>query len=143
MRGNAQELTDLFEVVEERIVRLRELRGSRYSGKSLAQLQSEFGGFRSPELSAAAWDRLSRSALGEQADPELLRDAFYLYEANTQLKSLDDRVKNLVFSELYFSPDRAPLAIDIAERIMEQQLSWAGILLPQDDAFLSTDASDP
>lgn len=142
VQGNAQELNELFEVVGERVIRLRELRSDRYSGMSLAQIQSEFGGFRSPEFSSAAWDRLSRSALGEKADPDLLRDAFYLYEANTQLKSLDDQVKSLVFSELYFSPHRARLAIDIAERIMEQQLSWAGILLPRYEAFLSAHASD-
>ena len=137
VRENIDELRDLNDVVSERVARLRGIQIEREEGVSLAQVQSQFGGFRTPEFNSAAWDRLSGSGLAEQADPDLLRDAFYLYEGNAQLKSLEEEMKDLVFSEVYFLPNRTQVAIEISERIMEQQLSWARILIPEYEEFLS------
>jgi hypothetical protein len=96
---NAEELKDLQEVVTERLALLRELRSAISTERSLAELVPQFGGFRTPDFNNAAWDRLSRSSLGESADPDLLRDAFYLYEWNEQFEALDGEINDLVFSE--------------------------------------------
>jgi hypothetical protein len=50
---------------------------------------------------------------------------------------LNGKVSDLVFSELFFSPERVGVASAIAERIMQQQMSWARQLLPRYDEFLA------
>lgn len=134
---NRGELRELAEVVSGRLDLLLGQRAAVRPGTSLAGLVGEFGGFRTAEFSDAAWDRLSRSRLGEMADPDLLRDAFYLYEWNAQFEDLNGKISDLVFSELFFSPERFGVASAIAERIMRQQMSWARQLLPRYDEFLA------
>lgn len=134
---NREELQELVKVVSSRLDLLLQQRAEIPPGTSLAELVGEFGGFRTADFSDAAWDRLSRSYLGEMADADLLRDAFYLYEWNGQFEDLNGKISDLVFSELFFSPERAGAASDIAERIMRQQLSWAKDLIPRYDDFLA------
>jgi len=133
---NREELQELVEVVSSRLDLLLQQRAEIPPGTSLAELVGEFGGFRTADFSDAAWDRLSRSYLGEMADADLLRDAFYLYEWNGQFEDLNGKISDLVFSELFFSPERFGVASAIAERIMRQQMTWARQLLPNYDEFL-------
>jgi hypothetical protein len=133
---NQAELREMVEVVSDRLGRLRELRSNRSSDANLARLAPDFGGFRTAELSDGAWDRLSRSSLGDLVDQDFLRAAFNLYEWNEQLEVLNAEIRDLVFSELYFSPAKVGVALDISERIMEQQLTWAEQLGARYDEFL-------
>ena len=135
---NRAELMDLEEAVSGRLSLLQQQRFGLQHGTSLADRMAEFGGFRTADFSDAAWDRLSRSYLGDSADPDLLRDAFYLYEWNAQFESLNGEINDLVFSEIFFTADKATVAIDISEWIMNQQLSWARELMVRYDDFLET-----
>ena len=125
------------DVVYERLERLRALRDDAPGDVALAGLMSRFTGYRIPDLSEGAWERLSRSDLAGSVDPELLAEAFYIYRWNRQFEELEDEINRLVYSELFYLPERRATAIAISERIMEQRLSWADQLLPQYESFLS------
>ena len=137
VRQNQQELESLSEVVSTRVVLLRQQRDALEPGIALSGAVGGFGGFRTADFSDAAWARLSRSQLGESADPDLLRDAFFLYEWNAQFEGLNEEINDLVFSELFFSPGKVAVALDISERIMDQQLAWAAGLLARYEEFLA------
>ncbi len=133
---NLAEMQELETVVRERLGHLRQLRDEGVRG-SLADLVGRFTGYRTPELSAAAWNRLSGGGLADVVDPELMAEAFYLYEWNEQFAQLDREVNRLIYSELFYVPERRETAIAISERIMEQQLSWAALAIPEYEAFLA------
>ena len=134
---NLAELRDLQEVVQERVGYLRALREEKTPG-SLAELVGRFEGYRTPDLSGAAWTRLSTSDLADAVDPQLMADAFYVYEWNRQFDQLEREINRLVYSELFYSPEAAPTAIAISERIMQQQLAWVAPAIPQLEAFLES-----
>lgn len=133
---NLGEMRGLQHVASERLDSLRALRDAP-PDLGLSDLIGRFYGFRTPDLSEAAWERLSTSQLADSVDPELLSAAFYLYEWNHQFDRLDDQINRLVYSEIYYLPERRPTAIDVSERIMEQQLSWAAQAIPMFEAFLA------
>ena len=134
---NLDELQDLVDVVTDRLERLRALRDERPTGRPLSDLVDRFAGYRTPELSSAAWERLSGSQLADWVDPEVLEAAFYLYERIEAFDSLDGEINRLVFGDSYFDPLSTATAIAISERIMEQQLVWAAELIPRHEQFLS------
>jgi hypothetical protein len=135
-RQNLLEIEDLVEVVEGRLGQLRALEDDVPANAGLSDLIGRFRGYRSPELNEAAWLRLSGSSLADAVDPTFLTEAFYLYEWNHQYTQLDREISRLVYSELFYLPDRRSTAIRISERIMEQQLSWASELIPRYQRFL-------
>jgi hypothetical protein len=92
---------------------------------------SAFHGYRTPDLSEAAWLQLAGSTLADNVDPDFLMEAFYLYEWNGQYEQLEREITRLVYRELFYPPDRRSTAIRMSERIMEQQLSWADRLIPR------------
>jgi len=137
VRQNLVELQDLTEVVTERLERLRGLRDEEPEGLPLAELVGRFVGYRTPELSSAAWERLSGSQLADWIDAEVLEAAFFLYERIEAFDALDREINRLVFGELYFDPSSTTTAIAVSERIMQQQLVWAAELIPRHERFLS------
>lgn len=135
-RQNLDEIEDLVSVVQERLSRLRALRDGAPEAAGLADLINRFQGYRTPDLSEAAWLRLAGSTLADRVDPDFLTEAFYLYEWNGQYEQLEREISRLVYSELFYLPERRSTAIRISERIMEQQLSWANQLIPLYQRFL-------
>jgi hypothetical protein len=136
---NLDELLDLTVVVEQRLGQLRALHTDAPQGAALSDLIGRFRGYRTPDLSEAAWRRLSGSDLSDLVDPALTTDAFYLYEWNRQYQNLNLEINRLIYSEVFYDPMRLSTAIRISERIMEQQLSWARDVIPLHEAFLSRD----
>ncbi|WP_323847360.1 hypothetical protein [Microbulbifer magnicolonia] len=134
---NAEELRDAREVVERRLSLLGELRGQLPAGKSMKDLVEQFRGFWVVELNASSWEYLSRSALADSVDPDLLQETFALYKFNRQFDQLNGQIADFVYSETFVLPDRAATALDISEAIMWQQLRWLDLLLPQYQQFLS------
>lgn len=70
-------------------------------------------------------------------DPDLLAEAFYLYEWNRQFDQIDREINRFVYSEVFYLPERLDTAIAISERIKEQLLAWASVAIPQFEAFLA------
>ncbi|MEN8143740.1 MAG: hypothetical protein ABFS14_02210 [Gemmatimonadota bacterium] len=134
---NAAELRDMQTVVTERLEKLRELQDEEPQGVALSALVQRFVGYRTPELSSAAWKRLSGSDLADWIDAEMLEEAFYLYERVEAFEDLDREINRLVFGELFSDPTATSTAIAISELIMEQQLGWAGDLIPRHEQFLA------
>lgn len=133
---NLGELRDLKSVVQSRLSRLQALKGVAQPG-GLSELLSQFEGFRTPDLSEGAWNRLSSSGAASSVDPDILMQAFYLYEWNRQFDQLDDEISRLVYSELFYSPERRSTALAISERIMGQELAWADEAIPHFEQFLA------
>jgi hypothetical protein len=136
VQQNLSEFQDLEVVVEERLSRLRALGSSPTASAGLSDLVDRFGGYRSPDLSEAAWLRLSGSDLADVVDQTFLTDAFHLYEWNRQYDQLDGEITGLVYSELFYLPSRTSIAIRMSGKLMEQQLSWAAQLIPEYQMFL-------
>lgn len=139
---NLTQLEDLQTVGTDRLARLRELRSIEGSEHSLADLMSRFSGYRTPDLNEAAWNRLVQSRLADSIDPQLLEQAFQIYEANQLFDGLDWEINRLVYSELFHSADKRPVAIAISERIMAQQLTWVAEQIPRYAEFLCTAPDD-
>lgn len=140
---NLAELDDLREVVEHRLSLLRGVKAELDGTTSLADHVATFEGFRTPDLNSAAWERSSRDFLANHMPDEYLHDAFVLYEWNEQFDALDAEINRLVYSELFFVPERASVALAISERIMAQQLTWARQVIPRYEAFLERYAKGP
>ena len=137
-RQNLAELVHLDQVVRERLASLRALRDESTEGQSLADLLSRFQGFRTPDLSSAAWERLSRSALADSVDYAFLEQVFRLQILNRQYTQLDQQINALIYSELFYLPEKLDIAIKITERIKSQQIGWAMELIPMYEEFLQT-----
>ncbi|WP_308363786.1 MULTISPECIES: hypothetical protein [unclassified Microbulbifer] len=140
---NAEELRNIHEEVERRLSLLRELREQLPADKSLRDLVGQFHGYSMPELNASSWEYLSRSALADAVDSELLQEAFALYSINKHFDRLNEQIQDIVYSELFVSPDKTAAAIDISETIMWQQLLWMEELLPKYEQFLSRYSAEP
>ena len=134
---NLNELRDLSDVVNDRLVLIRALRDDAQEDAGLADLVARFHGYRTPDLSEGAWQRLSGSSLADSVDPELLAEGFYLYQLNRHFSQLDQSINQLVYSELFYEPEGRATAIAISERIMEQQTAWANEIIPRYEQFLS------
>ena len=139
---NLDELLDMVSVVEDRLGRLRALKTEAPENASLADVVGRFVGYATPELNRAAWERLSQSEMSSVVDPDLLTEAFHLYEWERQFESLELEISRLAYSELFYRPDDRPIAILISERMMAQQLSWASTLIPMYEQFLSRQEGD-
>ncbi|MCW8127478.1 hypothetical protein [Microbulbifer halophilus] len=133
---NAEALRDTREVTQRRLLALRELREELPADKSLRELVDRFHGYWVVELNASSWEYLSRSALADSVDPDLLQQAFALYKVNRRFDQLNGQIQNFVYSETFVSPDAAATALNISEAIMTQQLRWSRELLPQYEEFL-------
>ncbi len=123
-------------VVRDRLAQLRAAAADAPEDAGLADLMGEFHGYRSPDLSGAAWHRLAASELADIVDPEWLAEAFYLYEWNQDFAQLDGEVSRLIYSELFYLPEHRATAVAISERLMAQQLTWARQAIPQYERFL-------
>jgi hypothetical protein len=135
-RLNLQEMEDLQETVSLRLERLQALEEDAPAGVPLADMNARFGGYRTPDLREAAWNRLSGSDLSDLVDESLLEDAFTLYEWARQFDGVTEQIYRLIYSETFYLPDRQTIAIRISERIMEQQLALAADLIPRYRQFL-------
>ncbi|MGL6160097.1 hypothetical protein [Microbulbifer sp.] len=133
---NAEDLRSVREKIERRLSALREMREQLPADKSLKDLIEHFRGYLAVELNASSWEYLSRSALANSVDPELLQEAFDLYSFNTQFDGLNGQIQDIVYSELFVSPDKTAAAIDISETIMGQQLRWMEEALLKYEKFL-------
>lgn len=139
---NLAEMRDLDAVVSERLALLRAAAAGAPDGAGLADLLGDFVGYRSPDLSEAAWQRLAVSDLADVVDPDLLTEAIYLYEWNRLFAELDGEVNRLIYSELFYRPEQRAIAVAISERLMAQQLTWARQAIPQYGRFLTGAESD-
>lgn len=133
---NAEALRDTREVTQRRLSALQELREQLPADKSLKDLVDRFHGYWVVELNASSWEYLSRSALADSVDPNLLQEAFALYKANRRFDQLNGQIQDFVYSEAFVSPDRTVTAVHISEAIMWQQLRWSEELLPEYEKFL-------
>ncbi|AMX01630.1 hypothetical protein [Microbulbifer thermotolerans] len=136
MALNAEELRSFREMVDVRLSALLDLRQELPADKSLRELIGRFHGYRILDLDDSSWEYLSHNALASSVDPELLHEAFALYSVNAQFEELNGRIHDIVYSELFVSPDKVLMAIDISEAVMRQQLRWADELLPKYERFL-------
>ncbi len=134
---NLDELLGLRDDVAGRLERLRAVGSDAPADVALVALTSRFGGYASLDLSEGAWERLSRSDLADSVDPELLEEAFYIYERHQWFEALTLEMYSLVFGEMFYLPERRSTAIAISEGIMEQQIRWANDLVPRYENFLS------
>ncbi|MFC6634553.1 hypothetical protein [Microbulbifer taiwanensis] len=134
--SNAEELRSIRGRVERRISALRELQANIPPGRSLKDLLEQFRGYSMAELNASSWEYLSRSALVDSVDAGLLQEAFTLYSFNKHFDRLNGQIQDIAYSELFVSPEKAAVAIDISETIMWQQLLWIEELLPKYEQFL-------
>lgn len=132
---NLHELRAMRDEVETRLGQLRAVRDDPPAA-GLAELIDRFQGYRTPDLAEAAWERLSGGDLAGEVDPDLLAEAFRLYEWNRQFDQLDQEISRFVYSETFYLPERLDTALAISERIKEQLLSWAAAAIPQFEAFL-------
>ncbi|MBB3063042.1 hypothetical protein [Microbulbifer rhizosphaerae] len=135
--GNAESLQDAREVMERRLSLFRELREDLPAGKSMNDLLPRFHGYWFVDLNSASWEYLSRSALADSVDPELLQDAFDLYSVNKHFDSLSSQIQDFVYSEIFVSPDKIHVAMNVSEAIMRQQLRWAEHMVPEYEKFLA------
>lgn len=133
---NLDELRATSDDVSARLVQIRALRGHRPTDVGLSELIHRFQGYRTPDLDEAAWERLSGSDLASVVDPDLLADAFRLYEWNRQFDQIDQEISRFVYSEVFYEPERLDTALAISERIKEQLLAWAAVAIPQFESFL-------
>lgn len=134
---NLEELREVRDDVATRLEQIRALRDHPPNDVGLAGLIDRFQGYRTPDLSEAAWERVSRTELAGVVDPDLLAEAFYLYEWNRQFDQIDREISRFVYSEVFYLPERLDTAIAISERIKEQLLAWASVAIPQFEAFLA------
>lgn len=140
---NLRELGAMRDDVETRLRQIRALRADPPADAGLAELISRFQGYRTPDLAEAAWERLSGGDLADDVDPDLLADAFRLYEWNRQFDQLDQEISRFVYSETFYLPERLDTALAISERIKEQLLSWAAVAIPQFESFLEREMVRP
>ena len=133
---NLRELHAMRDEVATRLGQLRALRDDPPPAAGLAELINRFQGYRTPDLAEAAWERLSGGDLAGDVDPDLLADAFRLYEWNRQFDQIDQEITRFVYSETFYLPERLDTALAISERIKEQLLSWAAAAIPQFESFL-------
>lgn len=127
IRLNRAEIRELAEIVATRRTRLETVLASRIDGETpFADLVSELGGYRTPDLSRATWDRVNVSDFADRIPEDLRTDAFFAYAWAGQFDALTEKITDLVYSPLFFDPDQARVAGLISGRIMEQQLIWAG-----------------
>lgn len=135
---NAEVLRSTREVAQRRLSALQELRREQLPvDKSLKDVVDRFHGYWVVELNSSSWEYLSRSALADSVDPNLLQSAFALYKANRRFDQLNGQIQDFVYSEVFVSPGRAVTALDISEAIMWQQLRWSEELLPEYEKFLA------
>ncbi len=134
---NLQELREVRDDVATRLEQIRVLRDHPPNDVGLAGLIDRFQGYRTPDLSEAAWEHISRGDLAGIVDADLLAEAFYLYEWNRQFDQIDREISRFVYSEVFYLPERLDTAIAISERIKEQLLAWASVAIPQFEAFLA------
>ena len=127
---NLDELLDFRDDVAGRLERLRALRSDAPADVALIALAPRFGGYASLDLSEGAWERLARSDLANSVDPELLEEAFYIYERHQWFDALTLEIYSLVFGEIFYLPERTSTGIAISQGIMEQQIRWANELVP-------------
>ena len=103
---NLDELRAMSDDVGARLAQIRAIRGHRPTGVGLSELIHRFQGYRTPDLDEAAWERLSGSDLASVVDPDLLADAFRLYEWNRQFDQIDQEISRFVYSEVFYEPER-------------------------------------
>ncbi len=133
---NLHELRAMRDDVTTRLRQIRALRDQPPADIGLAELIDRFQGYRTPDLAEATWERLSGSDLASVVDPDLLADAFRLYEWNRQFDQIDREISRFVYSEVFYLPERLDTALAISERIKEQLLAWAAVAIPQFESFL-------
>ncbi len=122
---NLHELRAMRDDVTTRLRQIRALRDQPPADVGLAELIDRFQGYRTPDLAEATWERLSGSDLASVVDPDLLAEAFRLYEWNRQFDQIDREISRFVYSEVFYLPERLDTALAISERIKEQLLAWA------------------
>ncbi len=137
VRVNLRELESLDSVVTERSARLRALEPELDGTTPLGALTARFGGYRSPDLSEGAWQRVSLGAVAEHVPPDMLEEAFELYALHRYFLGLDEQIGRLVYGEMNLDPARVRYAWAVALAIMEQQASWAREFIPHYRDFLS------
>jgi hypothetical protein len=137
VRVNLRELESLDSVVTDRSGRLRALELELDGTVPLGKLTPRFGGYRSPDLSEGAWQRLSTGAVAEHVPPDLLQEAFELYALHRYFLGLDEQIGRLVYGELNLDPARARYGWAVALAIMEQQSNWAREFIPQYRDFIA------
>ncbi len=136
VRENLEELQALDSVVTRRMELLDALQPELDGTTPLASLAGRFRGYRTPELSENAWQRLTAGRAADHVPGAFLQDGFAVYTFNAKFSRLEDEVTRLVFSEVNFDPGRVRTAWSIARGIMDQQVAWAGVSTERYQAFL-------
>ena len=136
VRTNLDELRSLDSVVTYRLARLDSVAAGWDGGTSMAGVVGSFTGYRTPDLSSSAWQRLSTGPAADHVSVDLVQDGFELYSLHGYFSRVDDEISRLVYGEAFHDPVRFPYAAAISRRIMVQQVTWARQFIPRYEAFL-------
>lgn len=136
VRANLTELLALDSVVTVRIGLMEALEPELDGSVALDALASRFHGYRVPDLSHQAWQRLTTGRIADQVPGDFLQDGFGIYSFNARFTRLESEMTDLVFSEANFDPRRVRIGWLTAHEIMIQQVAWAHASLPRYEAFL-------
>lgn len=142
VRLNLRELEETDSIVAARREDLASLRERVATGDdALADL--DYGGFRLPELSTGAWDRMSGGQNGDRVPADFMEDAFRLYGGLEQLDAMGDDIRRLAFGEVMYQPDRAPIAWRLAMTVTGSQRGIFQEMIARHQAFLREHGGTP
>lgn len=136
VRANLRELEYTESVTGDRLERLRELAPRIDTDRPYFEQLGSFPGYYTADLSVSAWERATGGAVGAHIPSDFYTDAFPVYRGTELLMSLEGRIQNLVFGPLVYDPSSAPVALRIADAILEQQIGWIRSYRGDFEAFL-------
>lgn len=136
VRDNLRELEYTESVTGDRLERLRELAPRIDTDRPYFEQLGSFPGYYTADLSVSAWERATGGAVGAHIPSDFYTDAFPVYRGTELLMSLEGRIQTLVFGPLVYDPSSAPVALRIADAILEQQIGWIRSYRGDFEAFL-------
>lgn len=124
VRMNLSELAYTDSVMSDRQRRLHAVEDSLDGTRPFAYYNRYFGGYYTPDLSRAAWERATSPTVAERVPTAFYADAFPVYRGTEVLMGLEARVQDLAFSPLVYEPASDRVAMNIARAIVQQELNW-------------------
>lgn len=136
VRANLRELEYTESVTRDRLERLRGLAPEIDTDRPYFEQLGSFPGYYTADLGVSAWERATTGTAGAHIPSDFYSDAFPVYRGTELLMSLEGRIQNLVFGPLVYEPSSAPVALRIADAILEQQIGWIDAYRGGFEAFL-------
>jgi hypothetical protein len=124
--SNFSEVIAIHAITRERLAKLESLESAADDTLPFTRLIPRFTGYPFLQTDRSAWSGMQLGAYLDKVAPDYLADVFVIYDWNEVLKSLDDRVTDLVFGADVHEPERTATVWAISRSIMEQQAIWGG-----------------